>query len=443
LYLFAGALSAYNIYQVVDETRADHPQSLKNGLSLRLVIHGHTFTSPDNPVMEVDNDIPQRFIDGCDGDLKEARRRWDITRHWRESEGVNTILDEPQPYFSLIRSMYPHYFCGRGKQGNTIYYERPGDFEGSQLYARGVKNDDLVRHWLFVTEYQWNILCGGDETAKAITVLDIGNVKMGDLAGSNMECLKKTINIANQHYPERSFVILIVNAPYFFSFLWKIVKPLVHENTQKKIKILSPKETLKGMMEFIEIDQIPEYYGGKLDYGGHDSCRFHNPDSANLVEYVRKLNEKHAIVGEGDNAVKDAGYIGMSGGGTTVSGVNPMYANGPGGISNPATNSSNGSTGVTSASTFSSSSNGGYDHSGSGGSMPPGNPGDMPTPPSTPTTTGGTSVQRAAMARRASLNSPSQQPQRRGSHSGGNAMGGPAAAAAAAAAASPASRGKQ
>lgn len=27
-----------------------------------------------------------RFIDGCEGDLKEARRRWDITRHWRESE---------------------------------------------------------------------------------------------------------------------------------------------------------------------------------------------------------------------------------------------------------------------------------------------------------------------------------------------------------------------
>lgn len=28
--------------------------------------------------------IPPKFIDGCQGDLVEARRRWDITRTWRE-----------------------------------------------------------------------------------------------------------------------------------------------------------------------------------------------------------------------------------------------------------------------------------------------------------------------------------------------------------------------
>jgi hypothetical protein len=28
--------------------------------------------------------IPPRFLDGCQGDVVEARRRWDITRAWRE-----------------------------------------------------------------------------------------------------------------------------------------------------------------------------------------------------------------------------------------------------------------------------------------------------------------------------------------------------------------------
>ena len=37
-------------------------------------------------------EIPQRFIDGCEGDLKEARRRWDITRHWRETEGNSHLF---------------------------------------------------------------------------------------------------------------------------------------------------------------------------------------------------------------------------------------------------------------------------------------------------------------------------------------------------------------
>ncbi|RYG67290.1 hypothetical protein EON64_07755 [archaeon] len=135
------------------------------------------------------------------------------------------------------------------------------------------------------------MLCHGDETAKSIAVIDLAGVSMGDLAGDNMAFLKKTIGIANQHYPERSLVIFIINAPFYFSMAWKIVKPMVHENTQKKIRILSPKETLKGLQEHIDISDIPEYYGGQKDYGGHDSVRFCSPETVEMNEYVRRLNE--------------------------------------------------------------------------------------------------------------------------------------------------------
>ena len=116
--------------------------------------------------------LAYRLIFSCNGDLKEARRRWDITRHWGETEGVNHILEEPQPHFSLIKSMYPHFNCGRGKEGHTIYWERPGEFQAGQLAARGLRTEDLVRHWLFCTEYQWEIMCEGDQTAKSIAVID-------------------------------------------------------------------------------------------------------------------------------------------------------------------------------------------------------------------------------------------------------------------------------
>jgi predicted nucleotidyltransferase len=62
--------------------------------------------------------------------------------------------------------MWPHYHCGKGKLGHLVYYERPGEFEGAQLAARGVTVDILVRHWIFMAEYQWKILCNDDETAK-------------------------------------------------------------------------------------------------------------------------------------------------------------------------------------------------------------------------------------------------------------------------------------
>lgn len=112
-----------------------------------------------------------------------------------------------------------------------------------------------------------------DEMAKSIAVLDIEKVTMSSLGGEALDMLRKTIAWANQHYPERSYAILVVNAPSWFSFLWRLIKSLVHENTQKKVRVLSKREVLDGLLEYIDIEQIPEYYGGKLDYGGHDSCR--------------------------------------------------------------------------------------------------------------------------------------------------------------------------
>jgi hypothetical protein len=80
----------------------------------------------------------------------------------------------------------------------------------------------------------------------------------------------------------------IVNAPTWFSWIWKLIKPMVHENTQKKVKILAKKEILNGLLEHVDMSEIPIYYGGLKDYGGGiDSCRFNSPDEIALAEYVR------------------------------------------------------------------------------------------------------------------------------------------------------------
>lgn len=35
--------------------------------------------------------IPPKFISGCQGDMIEARRRWDITRKWREEFEIDKV----------------------------------------------------------------------------------------------------------------------------------------------------------------------------------------------------------------------------------------------------------------------------------------------------------------------------------------------------------------
>lgn len=119
---------------------------------------------------------------------------------------------------------------------------------------------------------------------------------MGDLAGDNLDYVKKTIGYANAHYPERSHVIYLVNAPIWFSILWRIVRPMVHPNTQAKVRILTRSDTLKGLQEHIDISNIPEFYGGQLDFGGKDSCRFHSPEVVDMANFVLRVNEGRAEV---------------------------------------------------------------------------------------------------------------------------------------------------
>jgi CRAL/TRIO domain len=185
---------------------------------------------------DASNTIPKRFIDGCEGNMKEARRRWDITSKWRREERVDDILNERQPHFRKIKEHYPHFNSGRGKAGHAIYWERPGEIALEPLLKAGVKTDDLCRHWIFVTEYQWAVLCKGDETAKSIAVIDVKGVGIWDLVGPKLECVKKCVGMANQHYPERSLVVYFVNASWFFTAVWGAIKPWVHPNTQRKVR---------------------------------------------------------------------------------------------------------------------------------------------------------------------------------------------------------------
>lgn len=41
------------------------------------------------------------------------------------------------------------------------------------------------------------------ELDKCITVIDIEQVKMSDMAGDALDFVRKSVGIANQHYPER------------------------------------------------------------------------------------------------------------------------------------------------------------------------------------------------------------------------------------------------
>ena len=75
---------------------------------------------------------------------------------------------------------------------------------------------------------------------------------------------------------------------------------LFDKGTQEKTKILSKENTLDGLLEKIDIDQIPVKYGGKLSFNGgkdgDDNCRRWSTDEVRLREWVMSQPQnKHQV----------------------------------------------------------------------------------------------------------------------------------------------------
>lgn len=92
--------------------------------------------------------------------------------------------------------------------------------------------------------------------------------------------------------------MFIINAPAFFTFIWKFCKGLVNKNTAEKIQIFSkPAQWKPALLELIDEDQLPEIFGGtcKCKHG----CLWNDPGPWNpeglLYDKFSKLPEARKV----------------------------------------------------------------------------------------------------------------------------------------------------
>ena len=55
---------------------------------------------------------------------------------------------------------------------------------------------------------------------------------------SNFEFLSKFVNTLSMHYPSRSHLTIIVNAPSWFPKVYAAISPLLREKTREKVRVI-------------------------------------------------------------------------------------------------------------------------------------------------------------------------------------------------------------
>jgi len=60
------------------------------------------------------------------------------------------------------------------------------------------------------------------------------------------------------------FKTFVINVPSSFSFVWRLVAPMLDPNVREKVKIYKANEFKTPLLELVDADQLPERFGGTM-----------------------------------------------------------------------------------------------------------------------------------------------------------------------------------
>lgn len=101
--------------------------------------------------------------------------------------------------------------------------------------------------------------------SQSSNIVDLGGVSLKQFWNLRAH-LQDSSRLATAHYPETLDHIFVVGAPSFFTTIWDYAKRWFDPITVSKITILSDKNTLAELEKFVDVENIPKKYGGKLEW---------------------------------------------------------------------------------------------------------------------------------------------------------------------------------
>lgn len=210
---------------------------------------------------------------------RKAQEKWEETKKWRMERMLWKIHSRPHKLFSVIKNCYSHNIHGVSKSGYPVVYEQPGSMTLKKMFADGNTVGDMIYHYTYFMEYISNDLCARSEVRSLldrrpddqqathwgfVVVMDVTGLSLSILSGDVLRYLQQAGAINNSHYPLSTTLALIINSPFWLSASFNSIKGILPENTNANI--LSGRNQIEVLRQYIDDDQIPKIYGGSSPY---------------------------------------------------------------------------------------------------------------------------------------------------------------------------------
>jgi hypothetical protein len=197
--------------------------------------------------------------------LDQNKAVWEAAAKQKFYPDVEAALGIP---ISLFQRFYPFFYQGNAKNGCPVNY-----FKAGTLHVEGLMSLLSLKQ---ISNYSWHLCTHifpkmiAEARAKdpnfvrteSINVMDLHGLTSSQVGGEAMDILKQASRVGDL-FPETMHCMLILNAPSWFSFTWKIIRGLIDPRTARKIEVYTnPSRGTFRLQQLVEVSQIPSDFGG-------------------------------------------------------------------------------------------------------------------------------------------------------------------------------------
>ncbi|XP_057975675.1 phosphatidylinositol transfer protein PDR16 isoform X2 [Malania oleifera] len=172
------------------------------------------------------------------------------------------------------------------RNGRTVLILRPGKQNTTSL-------ENQMRHLVYLIENAILNLPEGQE--QMAWLIDFTGWSMS--TSVPIKSARDTINILQNHYPERLAIAFLYNPPRIFEAFWKVVKYFLDPKTFQKVKFVYPKnkDSVELMKEYFDVENLPTEFGGKssLQYNHEEFSKLMAQDDLKAAAFWGFGNKNH------------------------------------------------------------------------------------------------------------------------------------------------------
>ncbi|XP_042027756.1 phosphatidylinositol transfer protein 3-like [Salvia splendens] len=204
----------------------------------------------DPSAKDVDDLMIRRFLRARDLDVDKASAMFLKYLKWRREAIPNGFISPSEISNDLAQNKL--FMQGYDRAGRPIVVIFPARHKPASTTV-----EEFKRFNIYGLEKICARMPSGHEKFTSIA-----DVQGWGYVNSDIRGYLAALSILQDCYPEGK--LLIINAPYIFVAVWKMVYPFIDKNTKKKIVFAEDNKLRATLLEDIDDNQLPECVGGPL-----------------------------------------------------------------------------------------------------------------------------------------------------------------------------------